>query len=54
VTAHSGDPQRIAIVGKGYVGLPLSMLSVEADYDVVGIDVDPVATTLRWPDSALP
>jgi UDP-N-acetyl-D-glucosamine dehydrogenase len=33
-------PQRLAVIGQGYVGLPLAMLAVEAGYDVVGIDVD--------------
>ncbi len=30
----------VAIVGQGYVGLPLSMAAVDAGYDVVGVDVD--------------
>jgi UDP-N-acetyl-D-glucosamine dehydrogenase len=33
-------PQRLAVIGQGYVGLPLAMLAVEAGYDVVGIDLD--------------
>jgi UDP-N-acetyl-D-glucosamine dehydrogenase len=32
---------RVAVAGLGYVGLPLLVLLVEADYNVVGIDVDP-------------
>jgi len=33
-------PQRLAVIGQGYVGLPLAMLAVEAGYDVAGIDLD--------------
>jgi UDP-N-acetyl-D-glucosamine dehydrogenase len=32
--------RRLAVIGQGYVGLPLAMLAVEAGYDVVGIDLD--------------
>ena len=32
----------IAIVGLGYVGLPLVLRFVEVGYRVVGIDIDPV------------
>lgn len=32
--------RRVAVVGQGYVGLPLSLRAVEAGYDVVGYDVD--------------
>jgi UDP-N-acetyl-D-glucosamine dehydrogenase len=35
-----GQPQQLAVIGQGYVGLPLSMLAVEAGYDVIGVDVD--------------
>lgn len=31
---------RLAVVGQGYVGLPLAMRAVEVGYDVVGYDVD--------------
>ena len=31
---------RIAIIGLGYVGLPLAIEVVQAGYDVVGIDID--------------
>lgn len=31
---------RLAVVGQGYVGLPLAMRGVAAGFDVVGIDVD--------------
>jgi UDP-N-acetyl-D-glucosamine dehydrogenase len=33
-------PQRLAVIGQGYVGLPLAMLAAEAGYEVVGIDLD--------------
>jgi UDP-N-acetyl-D-glucosamine dehydrogenase len=32
--------QRVAVIGQGYVGLPLAMTAVEAGYEVVGIDAD--------------
>jgi UDP-N-acetyl-D-glucosamine dehydrogenase len=32
--------QRLAVVGQGYVGLPLAMLAADAGYQVVGIDLD--------------
>jgi UDP-N-acetyl-D-glucosamine dehydrogenase len=32
--------QRVAIIGQGYVGLPLAMAAVEVGYEVVGIDAD--------------
>ena len=31
---------RLAVLGQGYVGLPLAMRAVEAGYDVVGFDVN--------------
>ncbi|MGV3463834.1 MAG: nucleotide sugar dehydrogenase [Heyndrickxia sp.] len=31
---------KIAVIGQGYVGLPLSMMLVEKGYDVIGIDLD--------------
>ncbi|MGH3401397.1 MAG: nucleotide sugar dehydrogenase [Streptosporangiaceae bacterium] len=34
------SPLRLAVIGQGYVGLPLSMLAVEAGCDVVGVDAD--------------
>ncbi|MFB5763271.1 nucleotide sugar dehydrogenase [Paenibacillus medicaginis] len=37
---HSNE-QRIAIVGLGYVGLPLAILLVQKGFRVVGIDTDP-------------
>ncbi|MGY1601164.1 nucleotide sugar dehydrogenase [Geodermatophilus sp. SYSU D00815] len=32
--------KRLAVIGQGYVGLPLSMRAVAAGYDVVGIEID--------------
>jgi UDP-N-acetyl-D-glucosamine dehydrogenase len=32
--------QRLAVIGQGYVGLPLAMLAADAGYEVVGIDLD--------------
>ena len=40
VSDQPSRPQRLAVIGQGYVGLPLSMLAVEAGYDVIGVDVD--------------
>jgi UDP-N-acetyl-D-glucosamine dehydrogenase len=34
--------QRLAVIGQGYVGLPLAMLATYAGYEVVGIDLDPL------------
>ena len=34
------QPQRVVVVGQGYVGLPLAMRAVEVGHDVVGFDVD--------------
>jgi len=31
-------PLRVAVLGQGYVGLPLSMRAVVAGHDVIGID----------------
>lgn len=31
---------RVAVIGLGYVGLPLALVFAEAGYDVVGIDID--------------
>ena len=30
----------VAVIGQGYVGLPLAMGAVDAGFDVVGVDVD--------------
>jgi UDP-N-acetyl-D-glucosamine dehydrogenase len=32
--------ERVAIIGLGYVGLPIALRAVEAGYDVVGVEVD--------------
>jgi len=32
--------EKLAVVGQGYVGLPIAMRAVEAGFDVVGLDVD--------------
>jgi UDP-N-acetyl-D-glucosamine dehydrogenase len=32
--------QQLAVIGQGYVGLPLAMLAVNAGYQVVGVDLD--------------
>ena len=32
--------KKVVIIGQGYVGLPIAMTAVEADYDVVGLDSD--------------
>jgi UDP-N-acetyl-D-glucosamine dehydrogenase len=34
-------PQKVVVVGQGYVGLPLAMRAVEVGHDVVGYDTDP-------------
>ena len=31
----------VAIIGLGYVGLPLAKASVEAGFEVIGLDIDP-------------
>jgi len=33
-------PVRLAVIGQGYVGLPLAMRAVEVGHDVTGVDVD--------------
>ncbi|HEY7628884.1 MAG TPA: NAD(P)-binding domain-containing protein, partial [Ilumatobacteraceae bacterium] len=33
--------ERVAIIGLGYVGLPIALRAVEAQYDVVGVEIDP-------------
>ena len=38
--ARAGGEQLVAVIGQGYVGLPLAMLAVEAGHRVVGIDHD--------------
>ena len=39
-------PDRVVIVGQGYVGLPLAMRAVEVGHDVVGFDTDTTKTGL--------
>jgi nucleotide sugar dehydrogenase len=39
-TAAAEARQRAAVIGQGYVGLPLAMLAVQAGYEVIGIDLD--------------
>lgn len=34
------EQTRVGVVGLGYVGLPLALAMYDADYDVVGVDVD--------------
>ncbi|MGB8860949.1 MAG: nucleotide sugar dehydrogenase [Ilumatobacteraceae bacterium] len=34
--------ERVAILGLGYVGLPIALRTAQAGYDVVGVEVDPV------------
>ena len=34
-------PKNVAVLGQGYVGLPLALRAVEAGYQVVGFDTDP-------------
>ena len=33
-------PERVVVVGQGYVGLPVAMAAVDAGYDVTGLDLD--------------
>lgn len=35
------EPEKVVVVGQGYVGLPLAMRAVEVGYDVVGYETDP-------------
>jgi UDP-N-acetyl-D-glucosamine dehydrogenase len=37
----SPPEQKVAVLGQGYVGLPLAMRAVEVGYKVVGFDVEP-------------
>ncbi len=34
------EPQKLVVIGQGYVGLPLALRAVEVGYTVVGFDVD--------------
>src|SRR5580658_9231474 len=33
-------PDRLVVIGQGYVGLPLALAAVDAGFDVVGFDTD--------------
>ena len=37
---HVADGRKLAVIGQGYVGLPVAMRAVEAGFDVIGFDVD--------------
>jgi UDP-N-acetyl-D-glucosamine dehydrogenase len=39
-TGTRGRPTRLAVIGQGYVGLPLALRAVEVGFDVVGFDTD--------------
>jgi UDP-N-acetyl-D-glucosamine dehydrogenase len=39
--ARAERPTRVAVIGLGYVGLPLAVAFARAGYEVVGIDLDP-------------
>jgi UDP-N-acetyl-D-glucosamine dehydrogenase len=38
---NDGAVRRVAIVGLGYIGLPIALRSVEAGYTVIAVDADP-------------
>src|SRR5579864_9119955 len=40
--AMSGRPEKVVILGQGYVGLSLAVRAVEVGFDVTGIEIDPV------------
>ncbi|QXC61329.1 nucleotide sugar dehydrogenase [Aquihabitans sp. G128] len=40
MSTAAGAPDRVIIVGQGYVGLPLAVRAVEQGHDVVGFDLD--------------
>ena len=35
-----GEQQRVAVIGQGYVGLPVAVRAAEVGYDVIGLDLD--------------
>lgn len=39
---HPATRERVAIIGLGYVGLPIALRTAQAGYDVVGVEIDPV------------
>jgi UDP-N-acetyl-D-mannosaminuronic acid dehydrogenase/UDP-N-acetyl-D-glucosamine dehydrogenase len=42
MTATTGSPTRLVVVGQGYVGLPVAIRAVEAGFFVIGLDIDTV------------
>jgi UDP-N-acetyl-D-glucosamine dehydrogenase len=40
MSVASSAPQRVLVVGLGYVGLPLALRAVDAGYHVIGVEVD--------------
>jgi UDP-N-acetyl-D-glucosamine dehydrogenase len=40
VSAETPPPDKVVVVGQGYVGLPVAMRAVELGFDIVGVDVD--------------
>lgn len=34
------EPQKVVVIGQGYVGLPVAMRAVDAGFNVVGLDID--------------
>ncbi len=40
MSTPDGRSERLAVIGQGYVGLPLALRAAEVGYDVVGFDVD--------------
>jgi len=34
------QPQKVVVIGQGYVGLPVAMRAIEAGFNVVGLDID--------------
>ena len=40
-SSATAPPERVAIVGLGYVGLPIALATVHAGFAVVGVEVDP-------------
>ena len=40
-SSSATTPERVAIIGLGYVGLPIALATVDAGHSVVGVEVDP-------------
>ena len=38
ITVNAKNPRILAIIGQGYVGLPLAMAAVDAGWTVIGVD----------------